>query len=894
MIKVTAIGGVPGSGKSTLVKDIISQSSSVNTADVFGLTVSILSDVKKIVMGWYNANETFGGTDRYPLNVQPKANNFFAEMKNFPDWDGWEVIFEGDRLFNEKTINYLIEELELPTRIIIVTISDEVFEQRQASRGNKQNAQWLKGRKTKIENLKKIFQVTEIFNDNSEQFANNVAIIKNAPFRTKKADGGLRLDEGYYGSPRWSYEILDCSMPMTFDTYSNCAHQCVYCFSFFQRAVGASADDYLHHKVRAVNVDRVKRMFLEPDKYAGQFASYIKKRIVLQWGGLSDGFDWYERKFRKSLELLRFFREIDYPISISTKGVWFVDDPEYRAVLKDAKNTHWKYSIITTNEEHVKKLEAGVPTSKARFEAMRKLNDLGVGATTLRFRPFVLGTSDKCIPEMMQLAKEVGCYSVTTEFLGWESRASNSSRQRLNIMSEVLGYDVWKFYVEKSAHNTGLLRLNYDLKRPYIKEMKEEAEKNGLHFFVSDAHHKEDSEHAGCCGLPSTGPLSNTNRGQYAHAIKLAKENGFVKWSDIAEEARELLGGIDVTAAEGFPMDTAERMKRKYQSMYDYMHDVWNKPTSWQSPARYFGGALVPAQPDENGDIVYLYNKPFIEDDKHVASVNELAIFLRMVGKPNAERYDEATSDGSAHGHVAFPVVVFSRKRAHNATTMDLLEKSRINYKLVVESGEIDAYQERYPNADILVIKDNAGIRYAREQIYQEFKKEGYAYVWMLDDDVKTVLDDKGKETTLRAMFSSMERFAEEYTNIAWLSFDTESLYSSHFRYNLMKRGLSLVNLNTPNSFDGKCELGEDIEFVLRNCLDGFTAVVHNDYVVQFSDIPGGGASSLYLSRGNDSKILTQQFPDYVEPDDGDFVVKWNKIRTAINSKEVELLLRGE
>lgn len=40
----------------------------------------------------------------------------------------------------------------------------------------------------------------------------------------------MKLEDGAYASPRWSWEILDCAMPMTFDTYSNCAHQCVYCF----------------------------------------------------------------------------------------------------------------------------------------------------------------------------------------------------------------------------------------------------------------------------------------------------------------------------------------------------------------------------------------------------------------------------------------------------------------------------------------------------------------------------------------------------------------------------------------------------------------------------------------------------------------------------------------
>ena len=253
----------------------------------------------------------------------------------------------------------------------------------------------------------------------------------------------MELESGYYSSPRWSWEILDCAMPMTFDTYSNCAHQCVYCFAFFQRAVGGAKDAYLHHKVKAVNVEKVKRLFrLDPDVIKGnmgQFAWYIKKRHVLQWGGLSDGFDWYEKKFRVSLELLKFFVEIDYPISISTKGIWWVYDPEYREVLKDAKNVHFKYSIITHDPQKAKKLEAGTPNPMSRMKAMEELNKLGIGATTLRFRPFVIGVSEDSINPLFQAAADAGVYSITTEFLCLEKRASANHLARYKIMGDVAG-----------------------------------------------------------------------------------------------------------------------------------------------------------------------------------------------------------------------------------------------------------------------------------------------------------------------------------------------------------------------------------------------------------------------------------------------------------------------
>lgn len=90
---------------------------------------------------------------------------------------------------------------------------------------------------------------------------------------------------GYYQSPRWTNEIADCSMPMTFDTYSNCSFGCLYCFSQFRRAIGNGKEHYLQKSVENVNPKKVMQMFTDPDQYAGQFATYIKQRRVMQWGG---------------------------------------------------------------------------------------------------------------------------------------------------------------------------------------------------------------------------------------------------------------------------------------------------------------------------------------------------------------------------------------------------------------------------------------------------------------------------------------------------------------------------------------------------------------------------------------------------------------------------------
>ena len=105
-------------------------------------------------------------------------------------------------------------------------------------------------------------------------------------------------------------EIPDCSMPMTFDTYSKCAYNCQYCFSYFQKS--HSMNGYLDGSVRCVDPEKVKALFEKAmkndvehaNKKERQFFPYIQARRIMQWGGLADEFDEYERRAGVTLELL--------------------------------------------------------------------------------------------------------------------------------------------------------------------------------------------------------------------------------------------------------------------------------------------------------------------------------------------------------------------------------------------------------------------------------------------------------------------------------------------------------------------------------------------------------------------------------------------------------------
>lgn len=145
------IAGVPGTGKTTLMKNIINEHLGTISAFQDELICKLLPshynpDYNLHILGKYDDSESvFQGTDRYSMACQPEFPEFLNRI------DGANLFFEGDRLFNGKTIDSLFAA-GYDISIIVLT-ADSVLEERYKQRGSDQNPQFLKSRKTKIDNL---------------------------------------------------------------------------------------------------------------------------------------------------------------------------------------------------------------------------------------------------------------------------------------------------------------------------------------------------------------------------------------------------------------------------------------------------------------------------------------------------------------------------------------------------------------------------------------------------------------------------------------------------------------------------------------------------------------------------------------------------------------------
>jgi len=172
-MKIIAIGGEPGAGKTSLMKKIIEKYKMLPAYEAFKL-VPYLNKNNYYVLGKYEQNEVFAGTDRMSMAVQPEAKKFLSSLP-----ENSIVLFEGDRLFNSSFLEMCVELYD--TKIIYLKTSKNVRQERYEERKSNQNETWLQGRETKISNIlsniQLMFNIESYENNNLEQQSKLVDII---------------------------------------------------------------------------------------------------------------------------------------------------------------------------------------------------------------------------------------------------------------------------------------------------------------------------------------------------------------------------------------------------------------------------------------------------------------------------------------------------------------------------------------------------------------------------------------------------------------------------------------------------------------------------------------------------------------------------------------------
>ena len=171
-MKIIAIGGEPGCGKTTLMRRIIEEVKPIPKYNEFKLVPYLQKD-NIYILGKYEEGEVFSGTDRMSMAVQPEAIKFIDSLPEYSI-----LLYEGDRLFTASFLEYCVYQHN--TKIIYLKTDKSVRQERYKERGSNQNETWLAGRESKISNILSnmvlMFNVTPYPNNTMEE---QQLIIKN-------------------------------------------------------------------------------------------------------------------------------------------------------------------------------------------------------------------------------------------------------------------------------------------------------------------------------------------------------------------------------------------------------------------------------------------------------------------------------------------------------------------------------------------------------------------------------------------------------------------------------------------------------------------------------------------------------------------------------------------
>jgi len=160
-MKIIAVGGVPGTGKTTIVQKIINRVEDWEVAKPADLLDSIYSPALNLyVLGkyqpWYEGEGYAQGTDRLSMAVQPKAIEFLQTCKS-------NILFEGDRLFTQGFLEACSAFGDLS--IFLLNSDKTVLSERYEARGSEQSEQFIRSRVTKYSNLGTNFELMPLIED---------------------------------------------------------------------------------------------------------------------------------------------------------------------------------------------------------------------------------------------------------------------------------------------------------------------------------------------------------------------------------------------------------------------------------------------------------------------------------------------------------------------------------------------------------------------------------------------------------------------------------------------------------------------------------------------------------------------------------------------------------
>lgn len=248
-----------------------------------------------------------------------------------------------------------------------------------------------------------------------------------------------------------------CPMSLNMDVWDGlyCPHACKYCYADAFRASLYTSffDNSKSMGLRFCNPDYYKTELDKIFKFRGSRAGNlndIQKAVSLEmpirFGIRFEDFLAVEGEKKIALEMLKFLRLHGYPVMINTKGDLIGREDYVKELAENKGKAAVHITMISSDEELLKKIEPGAPPFSRRLQAAIALTSSGVKVVA-RIEPFMVFINDSkdYVDDYLSRIKAAGITSIT-----FDTYSYSAYNPGIRANFQRLGYDFDRMFMVMS------------------------------------------------------------------------------------------------------------------------------------------------------------------------------------------------------------------------------------------------------------------------------------------------------------------------------------------------------------------------------------------------------------------------------------------------------------
>lgn len=385
-----------------------------------------------------------------------------------------------------------------------------------------------------------------------------------------------------------------CGLPLRLDTYRGCSFRCTYCFA--RHRGGHSCGDIIVPADPTAIGRLFERALDSEETTVGVIGQFVRRRVPLHLGGMSDPFQPAENHFHITESVLQALVRWQYPTVISTRGV-MVASRLYVDLLREIPALVVQFSFSTTVDEKARRVEPRCERPTALMDAMESLANKGI-IVTCRWQPYIPGISEEP-SEFLSRVASAGCRHVAFEHLKVPLERSKPLWQE--FVSGV-GRDLHAEYRRLGAIRDGrefILPAKEKLSR--VLEVARLVHRHGMTFGAADNEFQYLSDTECCCsGIDQFAGFEHWFGHQIGHAVRRCRGKE-ITYDSIAREWTPT-GSIDRY------LNSRSRLSSRTNcrgTLREHIRARWNNPLAPGSPASFYGVLPCHCHMTAAGNLVY-------------------------------------------------------------------------------------------------------------------------------------------------------------------------------------------------------------------------------------------------------------------------------------------------